>query len=103
MSDSNAVGIEIGQKPQASSCGCGGHDTVEFPELDVQLIPHEIRHATIFGALAGVKPGRGLIISANHDPIPLLAQLEQREPGAFDKEYLERGPEVFKIRFERKA
>lgn len=103
MSDSNAVGIEFGQKPAASSCGCGGTDVVEFPELDTRLIAHEIRHATIFGALSGVRPGRGLIITASHDPIPLLAQLEQREPGAFEQEYLEKGPEVWKIRFERKV
>lgn len=92
--------VEIGQKPQGG-CACGEHDAVAFPELNVQLIPHEIRHATIFGALAGVRPGRGLIIEATHDPKPLLAQLADREPGVFDVEYLERGPETWRIQFVR--
>ncbi len=92
--------IEITEKPKGG-CACGEHDAVAFPELNVQLIPHEIRHATIFGALAGVKPGRGLVIQATHDPKPLLAQLEQREPGVFTVDYLERGPEVWKIQFVR--
>lgn len=91
--------LEFGQKPRTGGCACGGHDTVDFPELDVQLIPHEIRHATIFGALAGIRPGRGLIICANHDPIPLLNQLEQMQPGLYNVDYLERGPEQWKLQF----
>lgn len=94
------VGIEIGEKP-SGGCACGEHDAVGFPELNVQLIPHEIRHATIFGALAGVAEGRGLIINATHDPVPLLMQAEQRFPGMFAVDYLERGPEIFRVQFAR--
>lgn len=92
-------GIELGQKPQTGSCACGGHDTVDLPELDVQLIPHEIRHATIFGALQGIRPGRGLVISATHNPVPLLRQLQEIQPGVFIAEYLQEGPEIWKIKF----
>lgn len=94
--------IDLGLTQKSSGgCACGSKDHAEFPELNVQLIPHEVRHATIFGALSGIKPGRGLIIQATHDPVPLLAQLEQREPGVFAVEYLESGPEVWRLQFTR--
>lgn len=94
--------INISAKPHGN-CACGEQDPAAFPELDVQTIPHEIRHATIFGALGGVRAGRGLVIRATHDPKPLLAQLAEREPGAFEVEYLERGPEIWRIQFTRVA
>lgn len=93
------VEIDLSDKPKSGGCACGGHDTVDLPELNVQLIPHEIRHATIFGALAGIRPGRGLIIQATHDPVPLLRQLDQMQPGVYQVEYLERGPQVWRIKF----
>jgi uncharacterized protein (DUF2249 family)/iron-sulfur cluster repair protein YtfE (RIC family) len=84
-------------------CACGGHDEAGMPELDTRTIPHAIRHATIFGALDGLRPGSGLLLTGNHDPLPLLAQLEQRAPGAFDVSYVERGPEVWRLKLERRA
>ncbi len=95
----SATPIEFGQQPKASPCACGEGHTVDLPVLDVQQIPHEIRHATIFGALGGIQPGRGLIISANHNPIPLLRQLEERAPGVYQVEYLEEGPECWQLQF----
>jgi len=84
-----------------SSCGCGEVDGPEYPELDARAVPHAIRHATIFGALDSVRPGGGLILVAPHDPIPLLAQIEQRSPGVFKVDYLERGPEAWRLSFAR--
>ena len=75
--------IPLTEKSSAS-CGCGCAHEDGAPELDVRAIPHAIRHATIFGALDSIKPGFGMILAAPHDPKPLLAQLEQRSPGAFD-------------------
>ncbi|GAB2869938.1 DUF2249 domain-containing protein [Nocardioides pacificus] len=84
-----------------SSCGCSEVES-GHPELDARLVPHAIRHATIFGALSGVAPGAGMVLVAPHDPLPLLAQLEDREPGAFDISYVERGPEAWKIQLVRR-
>jgi uncharacterized protein (DUF2249 family)/iron-sulfur cluster repair protein YtfE (RIC family) len=83
------------------SCGCGEVDGEELPELDARSVPHAIRHATIFGALDAVRPGNGLVLVAPHDPLPLLKQVEQRAPGAFSVDYLERGPEAWRLRFLR--
>ncbi len=80
-------------------CACGTVDPPGNPELDVRVIPHAIRHATIFGALDAVAPGAGLDIVADHDPIPLLNQVQQRTPGRFDITYLERGPVDFRVQF----
>jgi uncharacterized protein (DUF2249 family)/iron-sulfur cluster repair protein YtfE (RIC family) len=85
------------------SCSCGEVDPEGFPELDARAVPHAIRHATIFGALDAVRPGGGLVLVAPHDPLPLLAQIEQRYAGAFEAEYLERGPEAWRLAFVRSA
>ena len=82
---------------EGHACGCGESDGPAYPELDARAIPHAIRHATIFGALDGVRPGKGLVLIAPHDPLPLLAQLEQQEPEAFAIDYLERGPETWRL------
>ncbi len=88
---------------QEHVCGCGEVDPAGYPELDARAIPHAIRHATIFGALDGVRPGKGLVLVAPHDPLPMLAQLERREPGAFSVDYLERGPEAWRLAIVRQA
>ncbi|WP_432054291.1 DUF2249 domain-containing protein [Streptomyces sp. bgisy022] len=79
------------------SCACGGSDEVDAPELDVREVPHAIRHATVFGALSAVPAGRALVLVAPHDPLPLLRQIESRHPDTFTVEYLERGPEAWRL------
>ena len=83
-------------QPSGGACACGGHDE-ELPELDVQTIPHAIRHAAIFGAIEGLRPGAALVISATHDPVPLLLQLRDRYADAYRAEYLQEGPERWRI------
>lgn len=97
--------IEIHTSKQAAEnvtggCACGETDT-ETPELDVQTIPHAIRHAAIFGALESLRPGFALIISATHNPLPLLKQLEEKHPGGFNSRYLDEGPERWRILFRK--
>lgn len=83
-------------------CGCGEQDPAGvLPVLDAREVPHAIRHATIFGALDSVGPGSGMVLVAPHDPLPLLAQVEERSPGVFDVDYLEQGPEAWRVRFVR--
>ncbi len=86
--------------PHGHACTC--HDDGGEPELDARTIPHAIRHATIFGALDAVAPTATLILVAPHEPLPLLGQIGQRSPGAFDIEYLQRGPDAWRLRFTRR-
>ncbi|MCU6480602.1 uncharacterized protein (DUF2249 family) [Arthrobacter silviterrae] len=83
--------------PAKGGCACGGHDEPGLSELDTRVIPHAIRHATIFGALEGLSAGKGILLVANHNPLPLLAQLEQRSAGKFTVSYVEDGPETWKL------
>lgn len=99
----------------AGGCGCGSGGCgggaaaasepaeASRPVLDARQVPHNIRHATVFGALDAVRAGAGLELIAPHDPLPLLAQIDEREPGAFTVTYLERGPEVWRIALDRRA
>ncbi|MDT0200895.1 DUF2249 domain-containing protein [Nocardioides sp. AE5] len=91
-----ATGHEHGE------CGCGERDVSGFPELDARVVPHAIRHATVFGALDAVRPGKALVLVAPHDPIPLLRQLEGRQPGVFEVDYLQRGPEDWRLLITRR-
>lgn len=85
------------------ACSCGETDPAGLPELDARAVPHAIRHATVFGALDSVAPGEGLVLVAPHDPLPLLGQIEARDPGAFTVDYLERGPEAWRLAIVRRS
>lgn len=87
--------------PAAHTCNCGHDHDDTVPELDARFVPHDIRHATIFGALSAVPPGGAMVLVAPHDPLPLLAQIEAREPGAFAVQYLQRGPDAWRLAFTR--
>lgn len=87
-------------KSSSTGCACGHEDENELV-LDVRQIPHAIRHATIFGAIGAIAPGFSLDLVADHNPLPLLAQLDQRNPGEFAVSYLEEGPDVWKLRLTR--
>lgn len=86
---------------EGHKCQCG-HDDASMIELDARQIPHAIRHASIFGALDSIQPGFSMVLVAPHNPLPLLAQAQDRYNGGFDVEYLEEGPEDWRIKFTRK-
>ncbi|GAA3813645.1 DUF2249 domain-containing protein [Cellulomonas soli] len=85
-------------EPAAHTCDCGGHDEAD-PVLDVRTIPHAIRHATVFGAYGAIPAGGSLVLVAPHAPLPLIAQLEAREPVTVT--WLEEGPEAWTVRLTR--
>ena len=83
-----------------SACGCSDEGE---PELDVRAVPHAIRHATVLGALGAVPVGGSLRLVAPHDPKPLLAEIEDREGGTIEVDYLVRGPQVWTLRLTRQG
>jgi len=84
-----------------SACGCGCSDE-GVPALDVRVIPHAIRHATVFGAFDAIRPGESMDLVAPHNPLPLLAQLRERH-GDVGVQYLVEGPEAWTLRLTRPA
>ncbi|OLT22788.1 hypothetical protein BJF81_12945 [Ornithinimicrobium sp. CNJ-824] len=101
MSDTARTQLDVTQvRDGGCACGCADEG---IPALDVRVIPHAVRHASIFGAIGGLRPGQQMDLVADHDPLPLLAQLAEREGKAVAHEYLERGPEAWTLRFTRHA
>lgn len=80
-------------------CGCGGADAT--PEFHASSLPKVVRHGAIVGGLTSMKAGQKVVLVANHDPLPLLTQLDRVAPGALSLTYLERGPEEFRLEFTR--
>ena len=54
------------------------------------------------GALDSLTPGAAIELIAPHEPLPLLAQIDNRYQQGFDISYLERGPEQWRLRMARK-
>lgn len=96
--------ISITQAPEnlgSHSCRCGESESSTYPELDASLIPHEIRHPAIIGALESLKSGQGMILVAHHKPMPLLAQIEKKHPAIFSVTFLDEGPDKWHVQFIR--
>ena len=71
--------------------------------LDVrQEIPAR-RHELIFEAYGALPPGDGFVLVNDHDPKPLYYQLAAERPNQFEWDYLEEGPQVWRVRIGRPA
>ncbi|WP_206858341.1 DUF2249 domain-containing protein [Lysobacter changpingensis] len=67
--------------------------------FDARGIGKRFRHAAIFGALDALTPGETMRFFNDHDPVPLLRQMEQRYGEAVRVEYLQREHGVVIIDF----
>jgi uncharacterized protein (DUF2249 family) len=77
---------------------------LERPDrIDVREIPHGQRHPRIFARYARLVPGEGFVLVNNHDPKPLRREFEAAHGGGFTWEYLESGPEQWRVRIGRIA
>ena len=73
-------------------------------ELDVRALPHGGgRHEAVFGRLDSLRPGERLVIVNDHDPRPLRFQLDAARPDAFAWEYLQAGPQVWRVAITRRT
>lgn len=70
-------------------------------ELDVRVLPHGQRHEVIFSTYDHLIPGDGFVIVNDHDPKPLRYQFEAQHAGEFTWDYLESGPEIWRVRVGR--
>jgi uncharacterized protein (DUF2249 family) len=69
--------------------------------LDVRTEPPARRHQLIFETFDGLTAGDGFELVNDHDPKPLYYQLEAEQTGRFSWQYLEEGPEVWRVRIGR--
>lgn len=71
-------------------------------ELDVRPIPPREKHPTIFSTFDALKSGDSMLLVNDHDPRPLRYQLMAERPDTFEWTYQEEGPEVWRVRIDRK-
>lgn len=78
----------------------------ELPVLDQQTygfdargVAKRFRHAAIFGALEALNPGETMRFANDHDPLPLLQQIQQRYGQQVKISYVQREPGLIVIDF----
>ena len=70
--------------------------------LDVRNIQPRDRHPKIFNTFDSLNAGDKMILINDHDPKPLKYQLEAERTGQFDWEYIQTGPEEWKVEIVKK-
>ena len=102
--------VRIGRPPVTARAGEArpgaetdrdGEGAREEADLDVRQVTHAQRHGLIFTAYRALQPGRGFVLVNDHDPLPLRYQFEAQYPGEFTWDYLDAGPEVWRVRIGR--
>lgn len=70
--------------------------------LDVTLLEPRMKHPTIFDRFDVLDKGESLTLHNDHDPKPLYYQLLGERGNIFNWEYLEQGPQWWKVRITRR-
>jgi regulator of cell morphogenesis and NO signaling len=66
--------------------------------IDVTIIEPRLKHPTIFENFDALPEGHAFIIHNDHDPKPLYYQLLGERGNIFNWEYLEEGPDYWKVK-----
>jgi AhpD family alkylhydroperoxidase len=97
------VGDYVSRRTPAESAPApGGTPESGSDTLDVRSLPHARRHRMIFDLLDRLPAGGALTLVNDHDPAPLRYQLEATRGDEYGWEYLETGPEVWRVRIARR-
>lgn len=71
--------------------------------IDVRNVaPHE-RHDLVFSAFNALPQGTALELTSDHDPAPLYRQFKGHFHGLFTWDYIEEGPEIWRVRIGKAA
>jgi len=71
--------------------------TLSASTLDLRQIAPPQRHAMIFSTFEALLPGQSLELVNDHNPQPLNDQFQMRSPGQFSWNFLEKGPQVWRV------
>lgn len=77
--------------------------TIQENILNVTLLEPRQKHPTIFVRFDELSGGQSLTIHNDHDPKPLYYQLLGERGNIFNWEYLEEGPEWWRVRITKRA
>lgn len=83
-------------KQDDSGLGDDGFSVVT--EFDMRPYPPTERHEMFYKAFADIKAGEAFEFLNDHDPKPLYYQMEAESSDPFKWEYIDKGPEVWKVR-----
>jgi uncharacterized protein (DUF2249 family)/quercetin dioxygenase-like cupin family protein len=67
-------------------------------ELDVRRLRKPDKHPTIFATYSALATGESFVLVNNHDPKHLRDEFDADHPDSYGWEYLDRGPEAWRIR-----
>lgn len=71
--------------------------------VDVRDIPPRQRHPLIFATFHGLATGQAMELVNDHDPKPLYYQFQAEIPGKFAWDYIENGPDTWRVRISKVA
>ena len=77
------------------------NETLTAHVIDVRTMPPRERHPKIFGTWTKLASGESILLVNDHDPVPLYYQFAAEHAGHFRWEYLEQGPDVFRVRISK--
>ncbi|MCG2595818.1 DUF2249 domain-containing protein [Ramlibacter sp. XY19] len=75
--------------------------TATAPRIDVRAIPPRERHPLIFSTFQALATGQALELVNDHDPRPLYYQFNAQVPGEFSWDYLQNGPDLWRVAITR--
>ena len=92
-------------KPEATPLPHREEPTLSVTDriVDVRTEIPRVRHQLIFETFASLDADTAFVLVNDHDPKPLYYQFEAENAGQFSWEYLEEGPEVWRVRIGRLA
>ena len=70
-------------------------------QVDVRVVVPRDRHPLIFKTFDGLPVGESFELINDHAPKPLYYQFLHERPGLFAWEYLEEGPDTWRVRITR--
>lgn len=76
---------------------------ITLETIDVTSIEPKLKHPTLFKRFSELQNGEGFVISNDHDPRPLYYQLLAENGNSFNWEYLEEGPDTWKVVLSKKT
>jgi len=76
--------------------------SVKIHELDIRPVSPREKHPVIFARFDSLAPGETFQLINDHDPMPLYYQFNAERTDKFGWEYIERGPEVWRVNISKK-
>lgn len=70
-------------------------------QIDVRTVLPRDRHPMIFSTFDNLNPGESFELINDHAPKPLYYQFLHEREGLFEWQYLEEGPETWRVRITR--